>query len=501
MFAPSTSPNSGDYGDYREYQDYGELEFDGPEYFKDPDSMNSKDTHSNSYKQNSGGDNNSNIFNGIRNPFIKGSDNMFKTNNPVTFNKNAIRPGFAAGSANYRTVIEKNSGSSTCFSSENDFYNKEKYNPLTSVSTERLIIARKQIIMKSYFKSFKILSLITLILFACPIISLICEMSCISKEGLCLPKFEIQTSGKENYITGFNIFQMQKVGKGSNKISSEVSDIFETIINGLSGLILDSSFNKDLIKQSIDNIFNNKNDIIFKISNFGYCKEMFNGVSTFSECHLISKGKGTDLVGVILKDLIYTLSSMEIEGDAEYISNLFVDKYQVMIKNLHTGDNKYLMYGYLSLLLGEMNSIKSIIGIVIESTCLLMSIIITVYFKDECNKKLNLFKEYLFDKKYREEESDKFSISITIINIIIKMIGFLILVNLLLKISGVIYEIGYIITIKKLIEENQLNIINGIKVISKGMILEIFNIVSQLTVLILLIVCVISKPWIIKIII
>lgn len=105
MFAPSTSPNSGDYGDYREYQDYGELEFDGPEYFKDPDSMNSKDTHSNSYKQNSGGYNNNNIFNGIRNPFIKGSDNTFKTNNPVTFNKNAIRPGFAA--ANYRTVIEK----------------------------------------------------------------------------------------------------------------------------------------------------------------------------------------------------------------------------------------------------------------------------------------------------------------------------------------------------------------------------------------------------------
>lgn len=412
--------------------------------------------------------------------------------NQKNFNRNYFSPKYEKIHTNIK-INEKGSGS--------------------SIGSQTLLSARKQLIVSAYFKSFKILTLITFFLFICLIISTLTILSCISEKCFCLPKFEIQSTGliqnNSKFINILNIFNMRPVFR--NSLSSidfkKNLTLIEKFLDILSGMVLESSFNNKIIKDKINELFENNDSIIFKFNNFGYCKQNLSSDETNILCHSYF-GYGLDIPSVLIKDLTFSLSKEEIEGDAEYVSNIFVNNYRNLFQFYNNNNdyndidnnnsNKYLYFGILSSILSMISSYLIIIEFILDLGLLLGSILITIIFKHKANRSLTAYKDYLFEsnlkrqfneQKYRFLKIEGFLIGLTIFSCI----------STILRIINLIYEIIYILQVDHFLRKMDLKIIEGIQVISSGCILDIFNILIHLIISICLIICIKIKPWIVKV--
>lgn len=436
-------------------------------------------------------------------------------------------------------MFNKYSGSTTC-SIENEkigynqnntnnnknYYSEKYFSPLrygkihtnikinekgsgSSIGSQKLLSARKQLIVSAYFRSFKILTLITFFLFICSIISTLTILSCISNTCFCLPKFEIQSTGlikdSDVFINILNVFNMKPIIKDSSFDLKQHVTLIENFLGVLSGMVLDSSFNNKLIKDKINEIFENDESIIFKFNNFGYCKQQSLDENNIS-CHPYF-GYGLDIPSVLIKDLTFSLSKEEIEGDAEYVSNIFVKNYRSLFhfsklneyyNDNNNNNNKYNLFGILSSLFSIISSYLIIIEFTLDLALLLGSILISIVFKHKANRSLNAYKDYLFEsnlkrqfneQKYRFSKIEGFLIGLTIFSCI----------STILRIINLIYEIIYILQIDNVLQKIDLKIIEGIRIISSGCVFDIVNILIHLIISICLIICIKYKPWIVKV--
>lgn len=414
----------------------------------------------------------------------------------------------------------KDSGSTICVSSFDSNFKyplikKDKYHATIKISDEgsgsgstigsrKLLTARKQLIVAAYFRSFKTIALITFLLFFCPFISTMLDLSCVSKNTFCLPKFEIQSSGPlesgSNEMSLFSSLTMQPIHRDPTSNVENSLSLIEKFMNGLSGFVLDSAFNPVLIKSKISETFKSDHSIIFKFSNFGYCKEMIDNFTVQKSCHPYF-GYGIDVPSVFIKDLAYSLSQEEIEGDPEYVSDIFAENYRglfnfLKLKEYHK--NKFLLYGFLSSILSISNSYMTIIAFLMDLGSLITCVVITMIFKSKANQSLSACKNYLFEsnaKRHLSEQQHQFGqirgflIGITIV----------IWISTILRILGVTYELIYILQIENVLRSLNLRLIEGIKLVSSGAVLDILNVLIHLCVSISLTACVICKPWIVKI--
>lgn len=370
----------------------------------------------------------------------------------------------------------------------------------SSIGSQKLSSARKQLVVAAYFKSFKSLSLITILYFFCCMISVLLIISCISNDGFCFPKFEIQTSGiVEPNVDDLGILSaltMQPIYRNSLPAIEDELNLVEKFLDGLSGMVLDSSFNEQLVRDKISEIFESDEAIIFKFSNFGYCKETSNEENNI--CHPYF-AYGLDVPSVFIKDLVYTLSSEEIEGDAEYVSNVFVENYRSLFHFLNFSqynESEYFFYGMISSILSKVTSYATIVECILDIFLLLACVIISVVFKAKANKSLSDYKNYLFEsnlKRQFDEQNYQFS-RIQRPLLIITSITW---VCTFLRISRISYELIYIIKLEAVLKNLNMRIIEGIKIISSGLIFDICNALIHLFIVVSLTKCIISKPWIV----
>lgn len=374
----------------------------------------------------------------------------------------------------------------------------------STIGSRKLSTARKQLIVTAYFKSFKILALITFLLFFCPLISTILDLSCVSSNTFCLPKFEIQSSGPLESdsveVSLFSSLTMQPIHRETTTSLEDALGLIEKFLNGLSGMVLDSTFNPLLIRAKIEEAFENENSVIFKFSNFGYCKEIVDRYVIENTCHPYF-GYGIDVPSVFIKDLAYTLSLQEIEGDAEYVSNIFAENYRDLfnfLKIKEYRDNKFLFYGFLSSILSISSSYMSIIEFLLDLGSLITCVIISLVLKSKANRSLSAYKNYLFESNSKRHFSEQhyqfarvqgFLIGVTIV----------IWISTIMRILGVTYELVYILQIENVLKSLNLRLIEGIKLVSSGTVVDILNVLIHLCVSICLTACVLCKPWIVKV--
>jgi hypothetical protein len=386
-----------------------------------------------------------------------------------------------------------------------------------SLSTQRLVISKKQMLMRSYFSSFKLLSLLALILFFCPLISILLDISCISNDGFCYPLFEIQTSGKvenQNRLNPFEIFEMKSIGKSTigKKFTEDTYRVAENFLSGLSLMILDNPFNSEHVRETLDaNLDSTNTEVTYKFANFGYCKEVVDlrdvtfedDDLTDMQCHLMLGHGGTDVPSVLVKDLAFHLSEEEIEGDPEYVSGLFQDAYRNFYKgfNLKTMKaTKYLMYGFSSIILSQGNSYLALFELVFDIASVVLCVIVSSYFKSQGNKSLLSFKNYLFDVNMKqqfsiEEQEHKFSL----VQVLLIFAASFVWISCVLKIGCLVSTSLYASQIHQTLSEMEFAVFEGIKVASAGAIVELLNIGIHLIVGIGLVTCIISKPWVVKV--
>ena len=386
-----------------------------------------------------------------------------------------------------------------------------------SLSTQRLVISKKQMLMRSYFNSFKLLSLLALILFFCPLISILLDISCISNDSFCYPLFEIQTSGKvenQNRLNPFEVFEMKSIGKSTigKKFTEDTYRVAENFLSGLSLMILDNPFNSELVRETLDaNLDSTNTEVTYKFANFGYCKEVVDlrdvtfedDDLTDTQCHLMLGHGGTDVPSVLVKDLAFHLSEEEIEGDPEYVSGLFQDAYRNFYKgfNLKTMKaTKYLMYGFSSIILSQGNSYLALFELVFDIASVVLCVIVSSYFKSQGNKSLLSFKNYLFDVNMKqqfsiEEQEHKFSL----VQVLLIFAASFVWISCVLKIGCLVSTSLYASQIHQTLSEMEFAVFEGIKVASAGAIVELLNIGIHLVVGIGLVTCIISKPWVVKV--
>lgn len=448
-------------------------------------------------------------FNNLNNKDSFGYDNF---NRPQTdFESFGNSPGkysFGKEESGSVTCVDTNDNTKPNYKAKDQYHTSIKINDSgtgTSIGGQKLLTARKQLVVKAYFKSFKILSLVTFLLFFCSIISTIVELSCISKDALCLPKFQIQSSGPiENVKTTnsglFNAFRMQPVHRDPGPDLEENLMMIETFIDGISGMVLDSSFNDKLMKSKIGDVFENKNSVIYKFSKFGFCREITDEFFIETICHPYFS-YGIDVPSVFLKDITYSLSLEEIDGDAEYVSNIFVANYRSLFHILKVGDyrdNEFLFYGFLSSVLSCVSSYFSIVSFIIDVGCLVSCMLMLIVFKSKANNSLSAYRNFLFESNLKRQIAEqKFKF--------VRLQGFLTVITILIwvctimRILGLVYEIIYILEIVNVLKELDLKLIEGIKVISSGSILDGIDVLLHLFISIGLTIFVVCKPWIIKV--
>lgn len=419
---------------------------------------------------------------GIRkNPFLKNNTKGYKSNNSNPFNS--------------MKGVGKSSESNTDIS--NDYDEKLKFH----ISIESTQTRRKHLIIQSYFKTFEILTALTFLLFLCPLISIILESSCTSENDFCLPRFEIQTSGSVDREYSDNLydgmFSMQLISKdlGTKDLST-----IEKLTNGLSTLILDTPLSVDVIRNVLEDVFENELSVIYKFSDFGFCKQYVDGDAIETECHTFYK-YGLDIPSVLIRDLIYSMA----EGDSEEVSDLFFLNYKRIFNILslnpfsfqkYKSENSTLFYTFLSLNLNKFKSILGLIEFSIDLISLMVLISVVIVLKGKISGKL-LHKDYLFDNNFQraiEEENQK----TVMLEKILKVVSTLIILSLLFKIIGIIYIIVYESLVVKNLHKFNINLINGIKMISDGTILELVNIVIHLIISIGLMKCIKYKPWMVS---
>lgn len=444
------------------------------------------------------------IFLRRANPFVERNSFVY---NPLSQSEQELSP-FEKHSNMSNSGVGNTTGSSTYVASFD--YTKKKEipeifkvsNPGTSVSSQRVGIIRRQLLLQSHFKSFKILSVLTFLMFFCPLVSVLLGISCVSNDSICLPRFQIQTSGivdtKDDGF--FSWFDWKTINE--NIVSQETElKIIEKFIDGLSSMLLPLPYDSNLITAKIEDIFQNEKSVIFKLSDFGYCKEVIDDYNLRTEkiCHLFFP-HGLDIPSVFVKDLTYMLSKADIHEDAEYISNIFSKSCRDVFNFLDFSDFKdkdLSFYGFLSSVLSHINTYLTIVEYILDVTSLVILIAVSVTFKIKAKKSLTLFKDNLFDSNFRKqytEQSHKF----LWIQICLLLVIVLLSISTILKLIGVFYILVYGLKTVSLLTELESGLINGIKIVSSGMIFDIFNIIIHFITGLVLTLCVIYKPWIVE---
>lgn len=363
-----------------------------------------------------------------------------------------------------------------------------------AVAADEFGIIKKKSIVKSYHRYFQIIGFVTILIFFCPILSSVMEISCFLSQDYCMPLYEIQTSGvplkiEQNYFKQF--FSMNNATNSSNEISLVLGRDF---LKSFSTSILGSGFSSETITNVLANIFQNKRNVIYQLNQLGYCK---NNEDKYI-CHS-NFGNSFDLFTIIFKDIIYELTLKEKDDDAEKLSNFSVNKYHEILKEIplkNGPSNQFLIFGYLSNMFSKAGIIAVGVHIGLDFLCLIFSIIITIYLRGKSKYKYNSSTGEKIHMSYNKH----FGIKAKNIGFIIGLISIFLTYSMIIQTLTLFYQVVYLKRIEKFMSISNLHLIRGIRLLGSGSIIELVNIGIHFLIICILISVLLVKPWIIKII-
>lgn len=467
-------------------------EIDKAIFFKDTEDENDQAMqHENDYK--------GTVFKG--NPFVKRENRGDSVLNISNYNDQK--------NEKFQSFATSNTDDSTTYVDSSEFGKKKNAhtsikvnNSPNSVSSQRLAITRRQNILKSYFKSFKILTILTFLMFLCPLISVLLGITCVSTDFVCLPRLQIQTSGIVDQGSSASLpwFEWNAINKNKGMEQKEVQ-LIENFIGGLSSIVLTSPFDANLVSLKIKEVFQNEKSVIYKFSDFGYCKDIIGERKHETEtiCHLTFP-YGLDIPSVIVKDLTFMLSVEEIDGDAEYVSDVFSKSCREVFKFMDFkafGNIDLRFYSFMSSVMSGKIAYLSVIEYLLDVISLIMLIVVSISFKSKANRSLSTFKNFLFDSNFRRQYNEHTHRFLWIqMSLIVAVV--VLWICTILKIVGVAYVLIYGVKLTSILREMDTNTIKGIKLFSSGMVLDVFNMTLHMIIAVSLTVFIIRKPWIIN---
>jgi hypothetical protein len=150
--------------------------------------------------------------------------------------------------------------------------------------------------------------------------------------------------------------------------------------------------------------------------------------------------------------------------------------------------------------LSQGNSYLALFELVFDIASVVLCVIVSSYFKNQGNKSLLSFKNYLFDVNMKqqfsiEEQEHKFSL----VQVLLIFAASFVWISCVLKIGCLVSTSLYASQIHQTLSEMEFAVFEGIKVASAGAIVELLNIGIHLVVGIGLVTCIISKPWVVKV--
>lgn len=194
------------------------------------------------------------------------------------------------------------------------------------------------------------------------------------------------------------------------------------------------------------------------------------------------------------------LSVEEIDGDAEYVSDVFSKSCREVFKFMDFkpfGNIDLRFYSFMSSVMSGKIAYLSVIEYLLDVISLIMLIVVSISFKSKANRSLSTFKNFLFDSNFKRQYNEHTHRFLWIqMSLIVAVVVFWICT--ILKIVGVAYVLIYGVKLTSILREMDTNTIKGIKLFSSGMVLDVFNMTLHMIIAVSLTVFIIRKPWIIN---
>lgn len=313
----------------------------------------------------------------------------------------------------------------------------------------------------SLYTTFKVLSLLFLMMLIPPIAALFSNLSCMNTSKYCLPQFEVYTeSFNSNAVRAMPLFQ-------------SLHDLIQLL-----SVHLNRPYKSEIISESISELL--KNGSIYKVNSFGYCRSSQNDISLqksmYAECH--SLFDATDLFGVAVKDISFKVEDALTNGsNAEANSNVIVKLFRMRIHKFHSY-SKSLQLGSLGATLSYQFLVLKIIGFGFNIISLILILIGIIRVR----------------KSTRTGKLPKIK------NVLIAVV-FTVLTSSTIEIANLFFQRVYFDRLSHVSLREGYKLIHHLNYLTSGTVLSIISATFQVLTATGTFVFIIMKPWITKLII
>ncbi|QPG76075.1 hypothetical protein FOA43_003461 [Brettanomyces nanus] len=326
--------------------------------------------------------------------------------------------------------------------------------------------ARKQLRERSSYTTFKILSIIALLLFLPPILSLFVDLSCMGSSDYCVSHMEMHMD---------NIAARPEFGRLLVKIAKGIE------------IISDNAYGGPLKAENIGQFLGsslNKTGTVYKLNHFGYCR-LEKGNPTieenpedwFEECHTLFDA--TDVPSVLLKDIAFEVEYSEGLDftTSERVSSDMVSLFRKQLFKSHTSESKLVRYASMGLSFSIAFVILKIVALVFDTAALFLVFGIAVHIKKRTGQISNS-----------------------------KVKGWLILstgciiFSTLVQLLTMIFERAYHEDLSQHLIESSLPIVHHFNYFTSGTVLHIIGLSFQGMIIISMWLLISEKPWIVNVV-
>lgn len=440
---------------------------------------------------------------GFSNPFQKGKVGVYQSRFNSAIDDTKFQP--SSGSTTFVSQSgQSEKGKSSLYSilSLGEDY---KASP-NSTESKRLESARAQLVMRSYFKAFRIISMITLVVFLCPLLTTVMEITCVSSSTKCFPRCEIQTSKSLPYGGRYrlsNIFSTKGIRIASMESHKDnIITIASQLLQSFSEKILDSPIEVDKIYAKLAGIFHNSERVTFKIGHLGYCKWTDTHTFTKVQCHSLFEN-GFDLFSVFMKDVMYELSLEEIDGDAEVVSGIFVNAYKRFIEKQVITDVEFdqmVQFGYYSALLSKVMTGVCLSQFGLDVFALVLCGAVVYHLKNKTKAESIRRIKNAVGRSLSPVDQRKTTTS-RLIYTLLTLANVCLIVALCMKVCTIAYEMWYLQRLEAIMNVLNVQVFEGVRMLGSGTSLDIVNCAVHIVIIALLTVVLVARPWVMKIVI
>ncbi len=319
----------------------------------------------------------------------------------------------------------------------------------------------KEMNARSFYETFKILSLLFFLMFAPLIIMLFTDISCMDSSNYCIPHFEmyLDHKGKDEVI---NTDFYHNIAKGLHILSSQMED---------------GPYPTEQFMDSISEI-SDKVDVIYKFNLFGYCRqEKETEITSYDQpewleiCH--SLFGATDLSSVFVKDITFQMEyaqDVDVEG-LEKSSNEIVSSFKSLFLRAHSSSNPLVRHVSLGLSFSLMFVILKIVRFSLNAAALLIVFLAILQIK----------------QRKQQSKTNVKTLSIAA--------SCCLILSAAIEVLSLIFEHAYHEELKAMLDRLDYNVIHHFNYFTSGTVLKFISLSFEGVIILGILLFISAKPW------